>query len=135
LEGLAVFGVTKPAAELEPVGGLYRDLTERRQRAGFKVRELQVARSDAAREQRADHRRRRREREGHRRPLVSILVEVVRADDAAEDPAVVLQLQLLAELLRLSTDVGRDDHERRVVGIADAARFRRAVGGDTLEGK
>src|SRR5690606_22111066 len=41
LEGLAVFGVTKPAAELEPVGGLYRDLTERRQRAGFKVRELQ----------------------------------------------------------------------------------------------
>src|SRR5690606_7945216 len=64
-----------------------------------------------------------------------IFIEVVRAENAADDAAIVLQLHFLAKLRRLRTDVGRDDHERCVVRVADSARLGRTVCGDALEGE
>ena len=134
LVGLAVLRVAQPPRELEPLDRLHRDLAESRERVGLQVRDLEVARARPTGEQRGDDGRRRRERKEHGQTFVGRLVEVVAAEDRVALVEGELELQLLAELSRAGRQVGGQDDERSVVGIAHAQGVGRAVGGDRLEG-
>jgi hypothetical protein len=69
-------------------------------------------------------RRRGRERQEGGQALVGRLVEVIAADDGVALVEGELDLQFLAELLRDGREVGRQDDEGRVVGVAHAMDLR-----------